>query len=133
MKQNALVGKTVVAVWMADDKKAMKFSTTDGDVIVRADGDCCSDTWIEGVDLPGALLGTVRAVEDIEMPDPGSPNEYDVIAYYGCRITTDKGVCVIDYRNESNGYYGGDLTWPGDYHYGGVSGQNNSEENWKPL
>ncbi len=42
------------------------------------------------------------------------------------------GACVIDYRNESNGYYGGDLVWPGKAHhfYGGVYGQNVSTERW---
>lgn len=130
---NILVGRTVNAVQIASDKKAMKFLTDDGDVVVRADGDCCSSTWIEGIDLPGVLIGTVRAVEEIEMPDLGSPDDYEVIAYYGCRITTDKGSCVIDYRNESNGYYGGNLAWPDAYFYGGVYGQNVSNEEWRDL
>jgi hypothetical protein len=37
---------------------------------------------------------------------------------------------VIDYRNESNGYYGGELCWPDDHFYGGVHGQNVSTEQW---
>ena len=31
------------------------------------------------------------------------------VAYYGLKITTDNGRAVIDYRNSSNGYYGGSL------------------------
>ena len=132
---DSLIGKRIVAAFIADDKKALKFDVADGDpVVVKADGDCCSSTWIEGVDMPGVLLGTVSAVEDLEMPDLGSPGEYEKIAYYGCKITTEKGSCVIDYRNESNGYYGGNLSWPDDkYFYGGVFGQNVSTEDWKPL
>ena len=31
----------------------------------------------------------------------------DVVAYYGVKITTEHGRCTIDFRNDSNGYYGG--------------------------
>lgn len=55
------------------------------------------------------------------------------MAYYGCKITTGKGYALIDYRNSSNGYYGGSLSWPDDHHYGGVSGQNNSNEEWRRI
>ena len=53
---------------------------------------------------------------------------------YGVKITTDKGHIVIDYRNASNGYYGGNLSWPDDsYFYGGVHGQNESNEEWVDI
>ncbi len=67
------------------------------------------------------------------MPDltPGDGGE---TKYYGCKITTDKGHIIIDYRNESNGYYGGDIVWPDDRSfYGGVFGQNVSDEKWKDI
>jgi hypothetical protein len=61
-------------------------------------------------------------------------SEYEIIAFYGLKITTDKGDIIIDYRNSSNGYYGGNLSWPNDnYFYRGVFGQNVSTEEWKPL
>lgn len=41
---------------------------------------------------------------------------------------------VIDYRNESNGYYSGNLSWgDGDYFYGGVYGQNVSKQDWQKI
>lgn len=135
MSENVLTGKTIVDVQIASDKKALRFVTSDGEVVARTDGDCCSDTWVEHVDLPArGFPAVVQAVEDVDMPDLGSPNNYDVIAYYGCRIITDKGEMLIDYRNSSNGYYGGNLVWPGDrYFYGGVYGQNISTEEWQPA
>lgn len=146
MSEHTLIGKRIVKVWLASDQKAMRFDVEDGDpVIARADGDCCSSSWIEGIDAPDALLGVVSAVENLDMPDLGSvaaqsqdkDSGYDpeCISYYGCKITTDKGACVIDYRNESNGYYGGDLVWDGDdrYFYGGVHGQNVSNEDWQEV
>jgi len=134
--KDILVGRKIVAVYLADDKKAIRFDLEDGEeVIAKTDGDCCSHSWIENVEGVDALIGgTVAAVEDIEMPDLGQPKgEYGVVAYYGCKITTDKGHCILDYRNDSNGYYGGNLAWPGDYFYGGVWGQNVSTLDWQKL
>jgi len=34
------------------------------------------------------------------------------------KIATDYGDIIIEYRNESDGVYGGDLAWPGDKEYG---------------
>lgn len=107
-----LIGKTVTAVRMDDAKTSISFDC-DGSVWSwSAEGDCCSSTWIEHIEGVGRLVGgTVRAVEDIDLPEP-TPAENegrDVLQKYGVRIDTDKGTAVIDYRNESNGYYGGSL------------------------
>ena len=76
----------------------------------------------------------VTAAGDIEdgLPQTEEHRE-DVIQFYGFKVSTDKGVLVIDYRNESNGYYGGSLTWPGDYHYGGVFEQNISNGDFQDI
>ena len=134
--ENQLIGKTINAVKIAEDKKAILFETTEGNLMARADGDCCSSTWIENIELPvNGFPAKVLTVENLDLPTKETKNEdYDVIAYYGCKITTDKGDIVIDYRNSSNGYYGGNLCWPGDdYFYGGVYGQNISKEVWKDV
>ena len=130
-----LVGKTLVGIRIASDNKALLFQTTDGDVIARCDADCCSSTWVESVQLPA--LGfpcVVISADDIEMPDLGQMPDKEVVAYYGFKVVTDKGEIVIDYRNESNGYYGGNLSWPDDQcFYGGVYGQNVSNEEWQDI
>ena len=46
------------------------------------------------------------AVNGVLCEDP------DEVEFYGLSIKTDKGEIVIDYRNSSNGYYGGSLCWP---------------------
>jgi len=131
---NFLIGKTIKGLKIADDKKALLFITDDGEHIVKVDGDCCSASWIEHMELPAlGFPAKVNAVQELDMPNlPQSDDDYgDVTAVYGCKISTDKGEIVIDYRNESNGYYGGNLSWPDDgYFYGGVYGQNVSNENW---
>lgn len=140
MKKHPLVGHKIVAVHVASDKKAIRFDVEGHEPIVaRADGDCCSESWVESLDTPGLLIGgTVAAVEDIDMPVSEQETEDGLIQFYGCRITTTRGACVIDYRNESNGYYGGSLEWPaeeGEYNpfYGGAYGQNVSAEEWKTI
>lgn len=136
---NPLIGKTITAIYLAEDQKAIKFDIDGGEpIIARADADCCSETWIENVENWEALIGSpVLTAEDIDMPvaRAGGDDYYDVIQFYGFKITTTKGACVLDYRNSSNGYYGGDLVWPGadDYFYGGVYGQNVSKNVWKTL
>lgn len=134
---NVLVGKTLTGMKIADDKEALLFQTADGDVVVRCDGDCCSTTWVEAAELPArGFPAVVLSVADLDMGKEASWNEpdHECVAFYGCKITTDNGDIVIDYRNSSNGYYGGNLSWPDDgYFYGGVFGQNNSSMNWVDI
>ena len=56
-----------------------------------------------------AICGTVTNVEEAPMPDLGDQPDHDVMAYYGLGITTEHGTAVVDFRNDSNGYYGGYL------------------------
>jgi hypothetical protein len=126
---SALVGKTLTKVELASDKKAIRFTVDGETVVAKCDGDCCSDTWIESVEMPaGGLPAKISEATDLDMP--GGTDE---LARYGLKLATDKGDLVLDYRNESNGYYGGNLSWPGDHHYGGVYGQNNSTEEWASI
>ena len=138
MAQNPLIGKTITDLQIAADRQALRFILTDGECVVLVDADCCSYTWIEHIELPAlGFPAVVVSVEDLDMPEQ-PPSQFhkdpDVLAYYGCKIVTDRGELVIDYRNDSNGYYGGSLSWPNDrYFYGGVHGQNVSKQEWQPL
>lgn len=138
-EQNVLVGKTLTGIKIAADREAILFQTTDGDIVVRVDADCCSHTWVENIELPAlGFPALVSAVDGLELPKsyyarhPG-PDEEDSLELYGCKITTDRGEIVIDYRNESNGYYGGCLVWPDSRFYGGVFGQNVSKQEWRDV
>lgn len=129
---NTMIGLKIADVKIAEDKEALLFITDIGEqVFVPVDADCCSHTWIEHVELPA--LGfpfTIISVDYLDMPDLGDLPGCDVVSYYGAKITTDKGDMVIDYRNDSNGYYGGLIVWPGDDFYGDVFGQNISNNMW---
>lgn len=136
MKQNQLVGKSITEIQIASDRKAIRFILADGSsVIAKIDGECCSNSWIESIELPAlGFPALVASVDDLDMPDLGDMDSCDVVSYYGLKIDTDRGSIVIDYRNDSNGYYGGNIVWPWDgCFYGGVFGQNVSSEQWGPV
>lgn len=137
---NPLIGKTITAVFLADDRESIKFVLSDGsNIIALCDADCCSHTWIEDViGVEAALNSEVLKAENISLPEdlevPTKTGNYEEeMAYYGFAIETAKGRCTIAYRNSSNGYYGGSLTWPGESFYGGVFSQNASEQIWVPV
>lgn len=131
MNKDSYLNKIITEIKIADDQEALLFQCQDGYFVVRCDADCCSHTWIENVELPAlGFPAQILGIDDLDMRDP-EDIDCGVIQFYGCKITTDKGEIVIDYRNESNGYYGGHLSWPHEnYFYGGVYGQNISKENW---
>jgi hypothetical protein len=144
---NPIIGKTVTGLKIAADRMALLFQFGDCDeLIVRVGGDCCSHTWIENVELPvNGFPAKVLVVDDLTLPgwfswlrkskyhDDNSDNDH--VSYYGCRIKTDRGDIAIDYRNESNGYYGGDLNWDGEggYYGEGVFDQNVSKLEWQEI
>ena len=113
--KDALIGKTITGFTLDGmGNRLILELTASPPVILETYGDCCSFTWIESIDAPDALKGTVQDVEEIDMPNLGNIDGQrhqgvDQVSYYGLKITTNKGRCVIDYRNDSNGYYGGSL------------------------
>lgn len=106
-----MVGKTIKQVAISKDKSEITFTFAEGEPLtLEAYGDCCSHTYIESIDVPDNLLGVVRRVENVDMPEPRlEKDDFDVTDFYGLRIVTDKGHAIIDYRNDNNGYYGGSL------------------------
>lgn len=131
--KNPIIGKEVVAVYRASDDKALRFDTEDGEeIIARAEGGCCSSTWVESMDAPDLLVGeTVRNIDTLYMDNPPNQPDYGEVKQYGCVIITTGGRCVIEYRNKSNGYYGGSIKWPHQRYYPGVYSQNESNEDWR--
>jgi len=107
MELKELIGVTIYKVTKNRDQIIL--DTDAGQFSLEAYGDCCSTTWIESIDNEDALIGTVQEACNIPMPDLGTPEECECREYYGLKIVTNKGRAVIDYRNDSNGYYGGSL------------------------
>lgn len=106
--EKLLVGTTLLGVEWDDDE--ISFITDKGRLRAYVYGDCCSSTWVESVEHPvRGYPAKVLEVRETELPWPEPNREYDVLSSYGLRVVTENGDLDIDYRNDSNGYYGGSL------------------------
>lgn len=104
-----IVGKRISGFTITDDKTTLTFNDDAGtSYVYDAEAECCSHSWIENVEDPEYLIGNlVMKVEEKEIKD--YEENGDFIQIIGYDIYTDKGICKIDFRNSSNGYYGGSL------------------------
>jgi hypothetical protein len=92
----------------------LKLVAADGrEVRIELEGDCCSTSFFDDHskldvrDLLGQRLMDVSdAGRDAPDPDP-IPHRDDSQEYHALHIRTDRASITVDWRNESNGYYGG--------------------------
>lgn len=123
--KDAIVGKTITGILFSEEY--LTFETTEGDICLTVEGDCCSNSYF--FDFYGVinLIGSkVIRFEPVELApgDVGYREEtYDVskvqddwvgnyVQVYGYRFITEHPLfgevtSVVSFRNESNGYYGG--------------------------
>lgn len=116
-----LVGRKIVSVDMGEDK--LHFTDDSGDVLTYyVDGRCCSRSYFYDMHGKEKLLGNgpVVSVKEIELKDPnsheGRHDEY--VKAYGYEIVTEHSkwgeqTTVFSFRNDSNGYYGGEMHFAG--------------------
>jgi hypothetical protein len=89
-------------------------------VFLETEGDCCSHSWVEHIGNAEACH--MARFEDwvntdieptVDELSEGERGEYSTgeLKFYFFKILTDKGECVIEMRNSSNGYYGGMLNY----------------------
>lgn len=124
-----LLGMYVEEVHITPDKDVICFAGRDKIKLYRTEADCCSKTWIENITGVKGIPGYVVDIEDLELPSEWDKGGCVFTQFYGVKITLadkyypttkiyDKASCafwlrhrefLIEYRNESNGYYGGSL------------------------
>lgn len=93
-----------------DAGEILAFVISDGsEFLYKSEADCCSNSWVESVEVLNAFPGTVLETTVVDGPGVKSDNDWSTINNYFYKIRTDKGYCDIELRNESNGYYGGQL------------------------
>jgi hypothetical protein len=104
-----LFGFEIEAIYTNKSRTLLAFINSWGkNYIYEAIGDCCSETWFESIsDLNVLLDSEVIGLEKKFLPNVSS-EKGSLIQAYGYTLKTEKGYCDIEYRNESNGYYGGD-------------------------
>lgn len=112
-----LIGKTLAGA--SHTAIGVTLTFRDGTVAeFETSAGCCSRSWIESFECPddvnGSVLtgvdeddGPIRSF-DLEQTD----DEYDGnshVQVYQTIFRTDRGRIYVEYRNASNGYYGGSL------------------------
>lgn len=121
MSEARVKGCVLRSVTLEDDGQRVVLTLTDGSRrVYETEGDCCSTSWVEHLTVPPDIDGaTVLHVSPTDYGVEASPEQYaeckthreglDVLKVYQTVIATDRGDVVIEYRNDSNGYYGGSL------------------------
>jgi hypothetical protein len=75
-------------------------------------GDCCSESWVYTIqNVRGLLDNKIQAVvpiPEVELADDGRGRQ-DRDILYRYTFVTSKGYTDLEFRNSSNGYYGGSL------------------------
>lgn len=123
-----VIGKSIESVVLDGEADRIRFTFQDGsERSYGVEGDCCSSSWIEHLEMPNDIKGAViQSVEDgggvpwdnHECVQTEYDRDYKVVkegcghdslAVYNTRFSTNKGAIVLEYRNDSNGYYGGYL------------------------
>lgn len=111
-----LVGKHIAGLWINNTQDRLVFVCDDGERLAfTAEGDCCSQSWINDLIGVDAVLGhVVVKAEAVDLDDIANPmaekderNHDDSVQVYKWTLTTERGQCDIIFRNASNGYYGG--------------------------
>jgi hypothetical protein len=105
--------QTISAIYIDEDSQYLVFIAKWGEPywVYHASAECCSRSWFESINNPENLL--CEEIIDIEeKPDSETNGEscdrHDYFAtVYGYTLKTNKGYTDIEFRNSSNGYYGG--------------------------
>lgn len=112
-------GKKLKKVELNPDKTKITFEFLDGYTTnFGVEGDCCSHSWIEHIETfvnqEGATFLSIEEdvmdkTEDDEYNPKVNNSKHESLQVYSTRFKFDRGEIVLEYRNSSNGYYGGYL------------------------
>ena len=97
---NELVGRTIAGIKIDDSlQEYLVFETTEGNIIYRGYGDCCSESYFADiVGVENLLYQKVLGVKDVELEE-GEPKPHksrqDSDSVYGVDVTTEKGTCLV--------------------------------------
>lgn len=105
-----IIGRKLMSVRLDDAKDYLTLTFEDGGTKrYCVTGDCCSQSWIEHLEMPDDVAGaTLLDIDESDCVEVEHP-DHECLKVYRTTFKTDKGEVVLEYRNSSNGYYGGSL------------------------
>jgi hypothetical protein len=113
-----IIGETLVAVEFNREKDELTFICVGGRYTYTTEGECCSTSWIEHLTIPPNIVGAkITGKTEPELPSfdgtpEGSSDQHEDLKIYHTAWQTDHGEVIAEYRNSSNGYYGGWMNGP---------------------
>lgn len=105
-----LLENRISYIYMDKEKECLVFMDNWCDQFwaYATEAECCSTTWFESINNPENMINEkIIGIEVKPEKDCDSSSDDDVIVAYGYTIKTAKGYTDIEFRNSSNGYYGG--------------------------
>lgn len=100
-------------VWGKNDYEFSLIDINGREIRFELVGDCCSRSFFDAdtkLDLNDILGHTLRTIETVSLGRSEEEGEFDSsVLLYMTKLTTDRGVFTLAWRNESNGYYSGFL------------------------
>lgn len=105
-----LLNKVVKRVFKNDDNDFIVFEFEEGFAAYNIEGGCCSSSYIQSINNLQGIIGNpiieISAKENVSASVVIDEDSH--IDYWGYSITSTKGICDIEFRDESNGYYSGE-------------------------
>jgi hypothetical protein len=102
------------SIYLSSLKDFVVFETNRFFIAFSTMADCCSESWINHISGLECLSNTivikteaVTQMKKLEKGDEGFSGKQEVDEIYSFKIFTPDGVCELEMRNASNGYYGG--------------------------
>jgi hypothetical protein len=114
-EEDRLTGQIVLAANIDTSHEVIELVLNGGRLLyLQTEGDCCSHSWFEHIESVRSLIG--QEILSLESRPFNSFHEedtdgygYEYIKVYGFAIVTAIGKTVVEFRNSSNGYYGGSI------------------------
>lgn len=119
-RMKRLLNEKIDYVLIDSNSELLIFKTNNNTFLYQVEAECCSETWIESISNVNNLIGEmVLSVErkqfnNLYIEIAKSEDERECLEIFGYTIKTMKGYTDIEFRNESNGYYGGDVRYLGN-------------------
>lgn len=114
-----LIGRKIVRVDLTEDR--LDFHDSKGVIVsFTVDGDCCSTSYFYDINGAEKLYtnGPVTEVGEVPLHPDSFETDYGETKCYGYKLVTmsqkwGEQTTVFSFRNDSNGYYGGELKFAG--------------------
>ena len=109
-KYEEFIGNEIEEIFIDECNNHLKFKLGNGKLaFYYCDAGCCSESWIHHISGTQSLRGRniIKVEETEEKRIDGTRQDEDQA--FSIKLFTSAGVCDLEFRNSSNGFYGGNF------------------------